>query len=192
VDSAKFYYIAGFFLTVSPETILKVAHHACEHDKPFCMNLAAPFISQFFRDRLLAAFPCIDVLFGNEVEYEAFAKEENMGTTDLVEIGKKISAYPKQGSRKRLVIITQGENPVICVQGDEVTTFDVPKLLPDQIVDTNGAGDAFVGGFLSKYILGKELSECVDCGVWASQQIIERPGATFPPECTYKGNYLKN
>lgn len=36
-------------------------------------------------------------------------------------------------------------------------------------MDTNGAGDAFVGGFLSQLVCGKAVSECVragkdDCG----------------------------
>jgi adenosine kinase len=155
---------------------MKVSERASASCKTFCMNLAAPFISQFFRDRLLAAFPRIDILFGNETvsirhshfsmvrddfvlfhsvlrthfvdqEYAAFAKEEGLDSSDFVELGKKISAYPKHNEcKKRLVIITQGEKPVICVQGDEVNVYEVPQLKPEEIVDTNGAGDAFVGG----------------------------------------------
>lgn len=37
------------------------------------------------------------------------------------------------------------------------------------IVDTNGAGDAFVGGFLSQLVLGKDVAECC------------RAGASCPP-----------
>lgn len=43
-------------------------------------------------------------------------------------------------------------------------TFDVPKLASDQIVDTNGAGDMFAGGFLGALALGKDLQECIDIG----------------------------
>jgi len=46
VEKAKFYYSAGFFITVSPDSIMKVAKHACENDKVYMMNLAAPFIMQ--------------------------------------------------------------------------------------------------------------------------------------------------
>lgn len=56
----------GFFLTVSPESILKVAKHASENDKIFCMNLSAPFISQFFKEPLMKIMPYVDILFGNE------------------------------------------------------------------------------------------------------------------------------
>lgn len=56
----------GFFLTVSVESILKVAKHASETNKLFCLNLSAPFISQFFKDNLMMVMPYVDVLFGNE------------------------------------------------------------------------------------------------------------------------------
>lgn len=58
--------LQGFFLTVSPESILTVAKHAAENNKTFMMNLSAPFIPQFFTERLLSVLPYIDILFGNE------------------------------------------------------------------------------------------------------------------------------
>ena len=45
--------------------------------------------------------------------------------------------------RSRLVVITQGADPVIVVQNGEVTLYDVTKLAADKIVDTNGAGNYF-------------------------------------------------
>eukprot|EP00983_Pelagomonas_calceolata_P108192 1159431-Pelagomonas_calceolata.AAC.1 len=38
------------------------------------------------------------------------------------------------------------------------------QIDPKAIVDTNGAGDAFVGGFLSQLVCGKPVSECVRAG----------------------------
>ena len=45
--------------------------------------------------------------------------------------------------RSRLVVITQGADPVIVVQNGEVTLYDVTKLAADKIVDTNGAGNYY-------------------------------------------------
>ncbi|CAG8734936.1 11975_t:CDS:2, partial [Acaulospora colombiana] len=45
----------------------------------------------------------------------------------------------------------------------EAATYPVEKLRDDEIVDTNGAGDAFAGGFMGGLVLGKSLEEC-----WAS------------------------
>jgi sugar/nucleoside kinase (ribokinase family) len=49
VESAQYFYMAGFFLTVSPQTIQLVAQHAAENNKWFIMNLSAPFLCQFFK-----------------------------------------------------------------------------------------------------------------------------------------------
>jgi sugar/nucleoside kinase (ribokinase family) len=37
----------------------------------------------------------------------------------------------------------------------QVAYFNVPQIAKEEIVDCNGAGDAFVGGFISQLALGK-------------------------------------
>lgn len=59
-------YLQGFFLTVSPESILKVSKHASDNNKIFGLNLSAPFISQFFKEPLMKVMPYVDIIFGNE------------------------------------------------------------------------------------------------------------------------------
>lgn len=70
---ALFYYFSGFFLTVQPQTMLEVGQHAAEENKIFCLNLSAPFVIQFFKDKLMALLPYTDYLFGNEEEARIFA-----------------------------------------------------------------------------------------------------------------------
>lgn len=108
------------------------------------------------------------------------ATSKNFNTKDMKEIAIKISELPKQNEKKsRIVIITQGTHPVILVKDGQITEYPVKQLPPEKLVDTNGAGDAFAGGFLSQFIQGKDLSVCVKCGIWASAQIIQRSGCTF-------------
>lgn len=64
VEDAKFYYTAGFFLTVSPPSAMLIADHAAKNNKVFAMNLSAPFISQFFTKPLDELLPYVDILFG--------------------------------------------------------------------------------------------------------------------------------
>lgn len=77
----------GFFLTVSLESILKVSKHASENNKLFCLNLSAPFICQFFKDKLMQVMPYVDVLFGNETVNQTFTVHPshslNSGCTSL-------------------------------------------------------------------------------------------------------------
>lgn len=45
---------------------MEVARHANAENKILMMNLSAPFLSQFFKEPMMQAFPYIDILFGNE------------------------------------------------------------------------------------------------------------------------------
>lgn len=188
INKAKYFYISGFFLTVCPSAIQKIAGHVADNKKVLCMNLSAPFICQFFKDDLNAALPYVDVLFGNETEALAYAEGNDYGTEDLKEIAIKLSQHTKvNGERKRVVIITQGHEPVIVCNEGKITEHSVDLLSKEKIVDTNGAGDAFVGGYLSQLIQGKDIEECIKCGNFAASTIIQHHGCSFPRECTYKG-----
>jgi len=186
MEKAKFYYISGFFLTVSPESILAVAQHAAAKNKSFMMNLSAPFISQFFTDRLNSVLPYIDILFGNESEAAAFSEVQKFGLTDVTEIAKKIVTLPKENKdRSRIVVFTQGEGEVIVAQESGVQTFPVQTLSKEKIADTNGAGDAFVGGFLAQLVQEKSIDACVRCGIWTATEVIQQQGCAFPKEKKY-------
>lgn len=87
----------------------------------------------------------------------------------------------------RVAIITQGSNAVLLAQNGTVTEVPVDKLDADKIVDTNGAGDAFVGGFLAQLVQKKSYVDCIKCGIWAATQIIQRSGCTFEGKPTYIG-----
>ena len=162
VDAAKVVYSAGFFLTVSVDSMVRVAQHCAENNKTYCLNLSAPFLIQFFKDQMMSVMPYADIVFGNETEAATFADAFNLGTTDVKKIALAISMLPKEnGSKGRTVIITQGSDPVVCAENGTVVEFSAEKLPASKIVDTNGAGDAFVGGFLAQYVLGKDLGTAV-------------------------------
>ncbi|KAM6951669.1 adenosine kinase b isoform 2-T2 [Aplochiton taeniatus] len=181
VEKAKVYYIAGFFLTVSPESILKVAKHASDNNKIFGLNLSAPFISQFFKDPMMKVLPYVDILFGNETEAASFSKEQGFQTDDIAEIARMAQNLPKVNQkRQRVVVFTQGKDDTVATVGDKVTMFPVLDIDQNDIVDTNGAGDAFVGGFLSELVQERPLEECIRAGHYAANVIIRRAGCTFP------------
>lgn len=181
VEKAKYFYIAGFFLTVSPDSIQLVAEHAAANNKVFMMNLSAPFICEFFKDALEKVLPYMDYIFGNETEARTFSKVQGWETDDVEEIALKLSQWPKASEiRKRTTVITQGADPVVVAQDGKLKKFPVIVLPKDKLVDTNGAGDAFVGGFLSQLVQEKPIEECVRAGCYASHVIIQRSGCTYP------------
>ncbi|KVI09711.1 Adenosine kinase [Cynara cardunculus var. scolymus] len=110
VEKAKYIYIAGFFLTVSTESIQLVAEHAAATNKIFTMNLSAPFICEFFKDAQEKALLYVDYVFGNETEARTFSKVHGWETDNVEEIAIKISQLPKaSGTHKRITVITQGD-----------------------------------------------------------------------------------
>ncbi|RDD44760.1 Adenosine kinase [Trichoplax sp. H2] len=187
VEKAKIYYSSGYFLKVSPSSMMTVAKHSHDNGKIFATNISAPYLITLVKDDMMRIFPYIDILFGNETEFDVFAKEHSFGTSDLKEIGKKIAAMPKVNPKyPRIVIITQSQDPVIVVRDGECMEFPVPPLNQDDIVDSNGAGDAFAGGYLSQLVQGKPITECVRCGIYAARVILQRSGITFPAEHDYQ------
>uniref|UniRef100_A0AAR2LAS2 Adenosine kinase n=1 Tax=Pygocentrus nattereri TaxID=42514 RepID=A0AAR2LAS2_PYGNA len=172
---------SGFFLTVSLESILKVAKHASDNNKIFSLNLSAPFICQAFKESLMKVMPYVDILFGNETEAATFAREQGFETKDIEEIAKKAQNLPKVNKkRQRIAVFTQGKEGTVMTKGDKVETFPVIQTDQSDIVDTNGAGDAFVGGFLSELVQDKSLEQCIRAGHYAANVIIRQAGCTFP------------
>ncbi|KAL9278285.1 putative adenosine kinase [Arabidopsis thaliana] len=181
VEKAKFYYIAGFFLTVSPESIQLVSEHAAANNKVFTMNLSAPFICEFFKDVQEKFLPYMDFVFGNETEARTFSRVHGWETEDVEQIAIKISQLPKAtGTYKRTTVITQGADPVVVAEDGKVKKYPVIPLPKEKLVDTNGAGDAFVGGFMSQLVKEKSIEECVKAGCYASNVVIQRSGCTYP------------
>ncbi|KAJ6432878.1 hypothetical protein OIU84_020002 [Salix udensis] len=135
VEKAKYFYIAGFFLTVSPESIMLVAEHAAANNKVFMMNLSAPFICEFFKDVQENALPYMDYVFGNETEARTFARVRGWETENVEEIALKISqSHKASGAHKRITVITQGADPVVVAEDGK------GEIIPCDIVTQGEAG----------------------------------------------------
>jgi len=167
----------------------KVGQHASDENKVFCLNLSAPFVIQFFKEKLDAVLPFTDFLFGNEEEAKIFGASQGWESIDVADICAQASLLPKvNDKRKRTVIFTQGPHNVCVGYDGKVHEIPVLKIDLDKIVDTNGTGDSFCGGFLSGLVQGKEVDECVRAGIYSSSTIIQYSGCTFPPKPEFKWN----
>lgn len=144
------------------------------------MNLSAPFVVQFFGEPLAAAMPFIDIVVGNESEAEAFAEANKLEDRSPLAVAKHLAALPKNGSKPRVAIITQGPGNTIVVVGESVTEYPVTAIPKEEIVDANGAGDAFVGGFLALFAQGKDIKDCVAAGQYAAGVILRVSGTVLP------------
>ncbi|KAF3926106.1 Ribokinase [Dactylellina cionopaga] len=193
VEEAEYYYVGGYHLTVCVPAILALAEEAAAKDKPFIMNISAPFIAQFFKDQLDSTSAYWDYLIGNETEAEAYADAHELGTKDIQKIAQHLADLPKKNEkRKRVVIITHGTEPtVVATQGEEeVKEYPVHVIDEKDIVDTNGAGDAFAGGFLAGLVSGKDLRESIDIAQWLASWNVRQLGPSYPkPKKEYTPTY---
>ena len=153
---------------------MALGEEAAAKNKTFIVNLSAPFIPEFFKDPLDASAPYWDYIICNETEAAAYAKSHG-----LAAIAKALANLPKKNTqRPRVAVITQGTNPtVVATQGqDEVKQFPVHAISADKINDTNGAGDAFAGGFVAGLVQGKDIDTAVDMGQWLAALSIQELG----------------
>lgn len=65
------------------------------------------------------------------------------------------------------------------MQGSVVKVFPVAKLDAEEIVDTNGAGDCFAGGFIGALVLGKSVDESVKIGHKLGAMCVGQVGPTL-------------
>lgn len=189
VEAARVYYVGGYHLTVCVPAAMALAEEAAAKDKIFILSLSAPFIPQFFKDQLDQTSPYWDYVIGNETEAIAFSNSHEWGTESIPEIAKKMAALPKKNTnRKRTVIITQGTDPtVVAIEGEnDVKEYPVHAIGKEQINDTNGAGDAFAGGFVAGVVQGDTLENSIDKGQWLAKLSIQELGPSYPyPKQTY-------
>ncbi|CAG2165359.1 unnamed protein product [Oppiella nova] len=87
----------------------------------------------------------------------------------------------------RTVVITQGKDAVLVAKTDSPDVIEFPVKVVDEslIVDTIGAGDAFVGGFFAQLVRNRPLEVCVESGIYAAQEVIQQIGAHFPKDMTF-------
>ena len=77
----------------------------------------------------------------------------------------------------KTVIVTLGaQGAVLSV---EKTVYNIPPCSSRVYVDPTGAGDTFIGGFLTEYIRQKDAFWCACVGSAAASLVIEGMGPTF-------------
>ncbi|KAG5467999.1 hypothetical protein LSCM4_01086 [Leishmania orientalis] len=207
IEKASLYYSEGFFLNTasSPHNLLSVAEHAHTRGKLFCFNLHAPYISIAFQSHLQLLLPHVDILFGSDADLLTYASVRWPHDFDMSTLGSVMRANsPRQAAlvrclarlsmlpsvttgRPRLVVVTCGSHDTYVARGDHVRSYPVPPMAQEEMIDVNGAGDAFVAGFLAQYIVSGDESASVVVGHASAQNCIRHNGAVVsgvPPQLT--------
>jgi len=185
IDAAEVFYVEGYMLSHGFACVAELCKKVTLASKLVVFNLSAPRIPQQHNAELQDIIPYCDVLIGNEAEAEAWASAVGLpDKKDVNATAKALAILPKSNpSRPRIVIITHGPYSTVLVSSAEPDCpklFPVLPLTPNQIVDTNGAGDAFAGGFLGALILGKTVEESIEVGHRLGAMCIQLVGPQYP------------
>ena len=147
--------------------------------------LCAPFIVKIHYDKIVELANDADIITGNFEEALEFSGNKSKDIDTIFQI-----IYEKlKPKENRLLIITDGENGAYWGKYnyeekrlEHMIQYFAYDIKEDEIKDLNGAGDAFLGGFLCKYMQGYSVHDCCKMGIEAATVILKNVGCTFDKE----------
>ena len=193
--NVKLIYTELFILRKQKEICFKLAELGLKDDCIYGFNLPASFFLETLAQDIKNICEYADIIFANAAEALCFLSVLNIKNNgSVLDIAEKlcINIPKKNKNKKRVVVVTAGPNPAACFEYDhknkKVTfcdVFHVKHVSVENIIDTNGAGDSFAGGFLSQYMKGRSLDKCMIAGHWAAAIIIQTRGCQIPVDIRY-------
>jgi sugar/nucleoside kinase (ribokinase family) len=129
-------------------------------------------VRRFDRVGNVSIGPLIDKRVLEHVDIFKSSFEEIQAITGLCELNQTIHAIHDYGVST--VIVTLGEKgAAVSIEG---TMYNVPAFKPAKLVDPTGAGDVFIGSFLTEYVLGEDGLWCSCIGAAAASLVVEAVG----------------
>ncbi|TXJ08166.1 MAG: adenosine kinase [Acinetobacter sp.] len=173
LTQAKWLYIEGYLATspTAHQAVAQARQIAKANNVSIAISLSDPAMVQYAKAGLdILIDDGVDVLFCNEQEALMYSKTVsieqaseallNIAQTVVITLGSKGALIGRKGQ------------PIELIVGEFVT----------QAVDTNGAGDAFAGGFLYALSQGKSLTQAAQLGNRVAAQVVSQ----FGPRLSYQ------
>ena len=174
MDSASIVSFASLFRAPldQAEIVKKLMETAKKAGAVISADTKLPTFREIKMEELAPVWPLVDYIFPNEREaayYTGFTGRE-LTEDDFFEMTEIFRGYGIKN-----VIIKAGADG--CYVNGQEGRFHLPAL-PVDVVDSTGAGDNFVAGFLTGVLKGENLSECAMRGRLRASQCISRMGAS--------------
>lgn len=148
LESSKICYACGFALSDYFPVAYKLAKYAADNNKPFVFNFSSPFMCTAFHENMAKLVAYADIICCNLDELSTFVKVHGLDTSDPFRAVAELPFAEDKKHTARTLIITNGKYDTTFYQEGRQYVFPVNTLPDNQVVDGNGAGDAFVAGFL--------------------------------------------
>lgn len=110
----------------------------------------------------------------NLIDIYKSSSEEILATTGLSDLNAAVKAVHDFGVK--IVLVTMGaKGAVLSAEG---TLHKIPACICQKYVDPTGAGDVFMGAFLTEYNRRKDAVWCACVGSAAASSVVENVGST--------------
>lgn len=167
IENSKILYVEGYLWVIeeTKQAILKAVDHAHKHHRKAALTLSDVFCVNSFRDEFLDLVQNkFDIIFANEAEACALFQTDNLE--------QAIEAAQKTG---KIFAITCSEKGSVIVENNSVT--HTKAVMPSELVDTTGAGDAFAAGFLYGLVQNYSYEKAAHTGSLIASEVISHFGA---------------
>lgn len=150
-------------MEVSPEVVLRAVEVAAQNGTRALVNLAPPF--EVTRELLEQ----LDPLVVNEHEAAFLLGERVEGVNGALSAASELLALGP-----RSVVVTVGKDGAVFSDGESTEHLPAPRV---DVVDTTGAGDAFVGALAASLARDDSLEDAVAYAVRAGAAAVTKEGA---------------
>ena len=174
--------IEGYFIKENFDLCSNICDAFIKAGKFIILTLSDPLMIESYKEDIIKIANKADMVVGSLNAAKKLVGEIN-DSTNIDLLFKKI--YSILNDKNRILIITAGNHGVFCSKYDSTTkTEDHFQTFPNQInnrdiVDFNGAGDAFLGGFISQQMQNKTFEDCCHLGNKAAAVVIKNIGCNF-------------
>ena len=173
--------IEGFFIKENFELCKDICDMFINNGKYIILTLSDPNIVENYRNEINTIAHKADMIFGNYKSMKKFTRGDESRIDNLIK-----NIFQILNNKDRIILITVGNNGAFCSKFDFNTQNEIhfqtypEKVSQNDIVDFNGAGDAFLGGFLSQQMQNQTFENCCHCGNHTAAVVIKKLGCNFP------------
>lgn len=162
-EQVKIVHIEGYSMPF-PNLLQRTIQYAKEAEAIVSLDLASfEMIATRRTDFLDLIKSGVDICFGNEAEIKALT---GLSAREGCQYLKEICP---------IAVATMGKNG--CWVGHKDKINFVPSIPIEHPLDTTGAGDLFISGFLHGYLQGKPLPMCAHYGALVGSAVVQVEGA---------------
>ena len=202
VQHSVIVYMSGFFVQSCSVAAQRLVDYALRNvsNTCICVNLSAEYVCKDSHAALINIIQYADVVFGNYSEAAAMGVATKCWSADangdtLARNLCCVHYHDNEAcvcikavcgavqSRHKTAVLTHGHDPVVmCTRSDDgsldLRRFPVPAV--ENVEDTNGAGDAFVAGYLCGIAANKSREHCVHLALACAARVIQECGCAVP------------